>query len=91
MTVRDLKQLLEGCDDDMKVLIPLNPADGFDGMFFSPCIEESGVGEMGTEDLEEDDLKEMELLDKEIPQEPTFVLVPCGFFEKHEGVPAELN
>lgn len=76
MKVKDLKQLLADADDDLDVLIPMNGE--FDGMFKHPCVEESGVLELG---VDEDSDK----------TEPAFVLVSCGFFEEHEGVPPELN
>lgn len=93
MTVKDLKEKLQNLPDEMEVMIPLNAGDGFDGMFFSPCVEESGEGEMGLEDLDEEDIKERELLNKPPKTETSFLLVPCGFFseEPHEGPPAELN
>jgi|GEM_PF-2423888 len=76
MKVKDLKQLLAEADDDLDVLIPMNGE--FDGMFKHPCVEESGVTELGlNEDSDE--------------TKPAFLLVPCGFFEEHEGVPPELN
>lgn len=80
MTVKELKQLLEGLDENMDVVIPLQPMEGFTGAFFSPCMQESGQIEMGIEDLSEEDLAEYQLLNKEIPHEPSFALVPCGFF-----------
>lgn len=91
MQVKDLKQLLENIPDDMQVLIPMNAGEGFDGFFLSPCIEESGEAGLGTEDIDEDELKEMELLNKPIPEEKSFVLVPCGFFQEKHGVEPELN
>lgn len=83
MTVGELKNLLEGVDDNTEVLIPLNAGDGFDGMFFSPCAEESGIGEMGIVDGDEEDLVEMELLGKKTTEQE-FLLVPHGFFEIEE-------
>lgn len=91
MTVKELKQMLEGLDENLEVVIPLEPMEGFTGAFFSPCNAESGMIELGTEDLSEEDLAEYELLNKPIPQEPSFVLVPCGFFEEKHGVSPELN
>lgn len=69
MTVGKLKQLLEGLDDEMLVLIPTT--NEFTGEFYSPCNEESGVGEMGI-------VEEVEVTTKE------FMLVPCGFFEEKD-------
>jgi hypothetical protein len=84
MNVGELKLLLEGIDDSVLVIVPLNAGEGFDGMFFSPCIEDSGLGKMGAEDLDEEDIEEMKLLNKEIPEVDEFLLVPCGFFEPKE-------
>lgn len=89
MTVKDLKELLENVSDDLQVLLPMTME--FDGAFYSPCIEESGVGGLGLEDLSEEDIAEHELLNKELPSQDAFCLVPCGFFEPHEGVAPELN
>lgn len=77
MKVKDLRELLEGVDDDMHVLIPVNPV--FDGMFKHPCLVESGVGELGVnENLG--------------TTEESFLLVPCGFFEEHEDkIDPQLN
>jgi len=84
MTVKELKEKLANAPEDMQVLIPLNAATGFDGMFFSPCNGDSGVGALGTEDLSEEEVKEYQLLNKPLPQQDSFILVPCGFFEHHE-------
>jgi hypothetical protein len=77
MKVKDLKKLLKGVDDEMDVLIPLNGE--FDGFFKSPCIEESGVNELGIGDEEDNET------------EKSFILVPCGFFDHAEGPDPELN
>lgn len=83
MTVGELRKKLEGVDDNMKVLIPFSQE--FDGAFYSPCSVDSGVSAMGTDpDLTEEDIKEMELLNKPIPEEDTFLLIPCGFGEEKE-------
>lgn len=84
MTIKDLKEKLSGLPDEMEVMIPLNAGSGFDGMFFSPCMEESGEAGFGTEDLSEEEIEEYKLLNKPLPEEKSFVLVPCGFFEAHE-------
>jgi len=68
MTVGELKELLEGLDDEMEVLIPLD-SFVYDGKFMSPCIEESGVVQLDNPD---------NILS---PSETTFLLVPCGFFD----------
>jgi hypothetical protein len=91
MTVKDLREMLADVPDETQVVVPLNAGVGFDGMFFSPCLEESGECELGTEDLDEEEIKEYELLDKPLPQEKSFTLVPCGFFQEHEGPPVEMN
>ncbi len=77
MTVRDLKKMTEGVDDDMPVLISLTGE--FDGVFVAPCMEESGVSELGIFENEEDE-KEAELLNKPV-SEKSFLLVRCGFFQ----------
>jgi hypothetical protein len=83
MTVKQLRKKLEGIDDNMKVLIPLTQE--FDGAFYSPCSVDSGVSAMGTgEYLSEEEAKEMELLNKPIPEEDSFLLIPCGFFEEKD-------
>lgn len=87
MTVKDLRELLNDAPDEMQVLIPVNPV--FDGMFISPCIEESGVSDLGLYE-DENDEKQAELLNKPVT-EKSFVLVGCGFFEEHQGPPVELN
>jgi len=90
MTVKDLKELLNGVDENMDVIVPLNAGDGFDGVFFSPCTEESGEGEMGLEDLDEEEIAERKLLNRPPETAKSFILVPCGFFE-HKDVSHELN
>jgi hypothetical protein len=85
MTIKKLKELITDLPDEMKVLIPAEPKDGFTGAFFSPCDQDSMAVDMGTEDLEEDEMKEMELLNKEIPSEKSFVLVPCGYYDEHDN------
>ena len=89
MTVKDLKELLDGVPDNLKIVLPVTME--FDGAFYSPCIKESGVGGLGIEDLSEEDIAERKLLNKPIQEEDAFLLVPCGFFEPHEGVAPELN
>ena len=70
MKVKDLKRMLEGVDDEIDVLIPMDMGC-FDGMFLHPCIEESGVA----------DLEEAMLLNK-ATYIKSFLLVPCGFFDE---------
>ena len=83
MTVAQLKKLLEGVDENVQVLIPVSHE--FDGAFYSTCSEDGGLSQMGTDpDLTEEDIKEMELLNKPVPEEPAFLLIPCGFGEEKE-------
>ncbi len=91
MTVADLKEMLNELPDDMDVLIPMNAGEGFTGAWFTPCIEESGGVELGIEDLTDEEIKERKLLNKPIEVDNALCLVPCGFFEPHEGVAPELN
>jgi hypothetical protein len=89
MVVKELKRLLEGVPDEMKVIIPSSME--FDGVFYSPCVAESGVSAMGTDpNLEEEDIQEMERLNKPIPEEDSFLLIPCGFGEEKDHT-HELN
>lgn len=91
MTVKELKKKLATMPDDMNVLVPVNPMDGFDGQFFSPCNEETGEVEMGLDDIDDDEMNELKLLGKEIRKEKSFVLVPCGFYDKEHDQTVELN
>lgn len=86
MKVKDLKKILSEIPEgmlfsewnEMDVLIPTSME--FDGMFVSPCMEETGLGELGIN--EEGDIPETR---------KSFVIVPCGFFEEKHGVAPELN
>lgn len=91
MTVAQLKEKLENVPDDMRVLIPGNALEGFTGEFLSPCIQETDAIELGLEDLDEDEIKERKLLNKPPKTETSFVLVPCGFFQEHEGPHPTMN
>ena len=82
MTVGELREKLEGVDVNMRVLIPMTHE--FDGVFYSPCSEDSGVSAIGIGDSNEEDIKEMELLNKPIPEEDTFLLIPCGFGDEKD-------
>lgn len=83
MTVGRLKELLEGVDDEMQVLIPLTQE--FDGAFYSPCSKESGVLQIGPEDgLSQEEIEEMILLGKPLPEEDRFILIPCGFSDEKD-------
>lgn len=85
MTVEDLRFMLEGLPGDMPVVCPLNAGQGFDGIFFSPCLMESGKADLGLTDAE-DDIEEFDEIGAVLdpPGEKLFILVPCGFFEIHE-------
>ncbi len=51
-------------------------------MFLHPCIEESGVADMGDDPYDdEEDLEEAMLLNK-ATYIKSFLLVPCGFFDE---------
>lgn len=82
--------MISECPDDMDVIIPLNAGEGFDGMFFSPCTEESGVGGLGIneEDMDKDEVEE--LINPSETQK-AFVLVPCGFFSEEKDHSHEMN
>lgn len=78
MTVKELKHLLEGVDENVTVLIP--ETNHFNGAFYQPCLYDSGIIEMGE--------------DEHSIEEPAFVLCPCGFYDQeqhdHEK-PEQLN
>jgi len=84
MTVKELKQLLEGVDDNIDVLIPTS--EEFNGIFFSPCLVESGISKMGIVDsIEELSEPIDEVLSSLIGEEKDeFILVPCGFFDEKD-------
>lgn len=88
MTVGELRNKLLGVDDSLTVLIPVS--DEFNGAFYSPCVEETGVKKMGTEYISEEEITEMQLLNKQIPEEDSFILTPCGFWEEKSNL-HELN
>lgn len=91
MTVKELKAMLRKLPDEMQVICPLNAAEGFDGMFFSPCLKESGEADLGIneEDANKDEIEE---IISPSETEKSFVLVPCGFFNtNHEREKIELN
>ncbi len=90
MKVKELKQLLEGVDDNMDVLIPTSQE--FDGVFAHPCLQESGVSKMGiAESIEELNEPIDEVLMPLVTEErEEFILVPCGFFD-HKDHSHELN
>lgn len=87
MIVDDLRKLLEGVDGKIQVIIPLTQE--FDGAFYTPCPVDSGLCAMGTDpNATEEDIEELILLNKPVPEEDAFLLIPCGFGEekdhKHE-------
>lgn len=83
MKVSELKELIEGVNGDVQILIPMSME--FDGTWYSPCSEDSGLTKVGTgEWISEEDEKEMLLLGKEIPEEDAFLLMPCGFGEEKD-------
>lgn len=58
-------------------IVVMIPLD--EDMFITPCIEESGV-------------EELLLDDEDNEPEPTFVLVPCGFYcEMEDEIDPQLN
>lgn len=86
MTVKKLKELLSNVPDEMKVLIPSQPTEGFTGVFFSPCEVDSTVIEMhGDENTTEEEVEAFENKALDIPGEKSFVLVPCGYYEEHDN------
>jgi len=86
MTVKDLKEMLADAPDEMQVLI--SHTGSFDGVFVSPCMEDSGISEGGLYESEEDE-KEATLLNKTATRKD-FLLVRCGFFDETEHT-HELN
>jgi hypothetical protein len=85
MNVKKLKELLINLPDDMKVLVPAQPTEGFTGHFFSPCEQDSQPIEMGgDENTTEEEIDRAENLGT-LQSEKSFVLVPCGFYEEHDN------
>lgn len=82
MTAKDLRAMLEGVPDDTPVYIPLH--EEFDGMWVHPCMEDSGLVKLGTEESDEEDEKERQLLNKPESDESAFVFVRCGFIHAHD-------
>ena len=85
MKVGALKKMLSDIPDDMMVLIPGEPNEGFTGLFFSPCEHDSGVIELGGD--ENTTLQEVEAFERDqldLPTEKSFLLVPCGYFNEHD-------
>lgn len=80
--------MLKGLPGDMEVLIPV--VSPFDGRLYSPCMGESGVGQIPYFEDEEDALDE-ENYTEDMPQTEIFLLVPHGFTEEPEGVDPEMN
>lgn len=84
MTVGELKKLLQDApDDNIQVLVPATME--FTGAFYSPCNVDSGMSSVGTDmELTEEDIKEAQLLNKPLPEEPAFLLLPCGFGDEKD-------
>lgn len=85
MIVQDLRKILKGVPGNMEVLIPANALDGFTGEWFSPCMCDTGVSELGIgdEDADEDNVEVTSV----------FIIVPHAYFEESEmvGPNPELN
>ena len=88
MNIYDLEQLILDKPDDMswdewyevEVLVPFTGKQ--EGVFLTPCIDETGISDMW-EDEENPDNQETF---------PVFLIVPCGFFpEMHDDLPPQLN
>lgn len=87
MLVGEMRKLIDGADDNMKILIPIS--NKFDGCFYSPCNVDSGISQIGTDpEMGKEEIEEAVLLNKPIPEEDVLLLLPCGFDEesnhKHE-------
>lgn len=89
MTVKDLKEMISDMPDDMPVYIPMNPSKAFDGLLFSPCVEESGKSAFAVEELEEIERKQN--LGLPLNEEDAFLLVPCGYSDKKHEEEIPLN
>ena len=76
MTISELREIISDLPGDMDVLIPAHPFEGFTGVLFPPCIEES---QPVTTSVEEG------------VEEEAFMLVPCGFFDKEHDETVALN
>jgi hypothetical protein len=74
MTVGEFRELSKDVADDVTLLIPLYAGNGFDGMFYTPCTEESGMADVDAHYMDDD----------ETMGEEQFLLLPCGFFEINE-------
>lgn len=82
MNVGKLKELIKSLDDNIKVYIPLNQE--FDGFFYSPCEEESGLSELGGDETMSEDEVERELNLGTLKTEKVLLLVPCNFDEEKD-------
>lgn len=84
MNIKKLKELIAELPDEMKVLIPAQPSEGFTGVFFSPCEQDSGELEMGgDETMSEEDVEKAINLGS-LETDKSFVLVPCGFYDEKD-------
>jgi hypothetical protein len=84
MKVIELRKMLEGVDDNIEVLIPVN-TDCFDGMFYRPCSCESGVIKMAANELTEEEMEKHENLGLPVPEKEAFLLAPHGYTEEKLG------
>lgn len=90
MTIKKLKELISELPDDMKVLVPTYPTEGFTGHFFSPCDQDSGESEIGgDESMTEEEIETAANLGT-LQSEKVFLLLPCGFDEEKDHT-HELN
>jgi len=86
MTIKKLKELIADLPDDMRVLVPAEPKEGFTGVWFSPCEEDSSVITMhGDENTTEDEVEAFENKAIDLESEDAFALIPCGFLEDHDN------
>lgn len=77
MTVGQLEKLLVGVPKNTIVLIP--EKDKHNGVFYTPCPEDSGHGEIYLGNYTEEQILEMELLNQKIPTKKVFFLLPENF------------
>lgn len=85
MTVKDLKAMLDGIDDEMEVFIPAN-SEEFDGRLYSPCAVDSGLSQIA--DVPDEDMQDYiengEDTEWKYPTKDIFMLVPCGYSEEKD-------
>lgn len=88
MTVGQLKELLVGVDDNTMVYIPVQQE--FDGHLYSPCIIDSGVGEISDDPNMGEEEFETRLNLGTLKGKEAFLLLPCEN-EKDKNHLHELN